>query len=124
MDTNKLISYNPRDFRTIGDFDLVRSLLKKFSLYDIPDHARSLVINQAIQTLEDPETSAALKMSASKLLLEADKRNIDLVKLAMPQKHEHIEVKQMSDEALEMELINIHDAIRTSDNGRALERIE
>lgn len=118
---NSKFSSSTSTYRTVGDFDLVRKLLQD-APYNIPPHARDLIINQAIEIIENPNASEAQKLSAAKLILEADKRNIDVVKLAMPQRHEHIEVKEMSDEDLEAAISEVYDAIRIRANGRSLER--
>ncbi len=83
-----------------GDFEIIHTLLKKFSLYKIPDYSRAQVIQSATDVLEDEEATPACRMTAAKLLLEADKRNIDLIKLAMPKHVVHHNVKEMTDEEL------------------------
>lgn len=109
---NTQVSSLTSEFRTVGDFALVHQLLKRHSLYNIPQHLRQSIVDQAAETL-DPLNAAtdSEKIAAAKLLLEMDKRNIDLIKIAMPQKHEHIQVKDASDEELEAMIIEAHKRI-------------
>lgn len=101
------MSSDPSTFRTVGDFALVHKLLKDHALYNIPDTMRDGIINSVKEVFDDPESTLSQKMVASKLILEMDKRNIDIVKIAMPHKVEHTQVQNMSDEELENELRTI-----------------
>lgn len=105
---NTQVSPLTSEFRTVGDFALVHQLLKKHSLYNIPQQLRQSIVDQAANTLDDLEATDSEKMAAAKLLLEMDKRNIDLIKIAMPQKHEHMQVRDASDEELKTMIIEAH----------------
>ena len=94
------VSPEPSEFRTVADFNLARTLLQKYSLYNIPDNLRQSVINQAGATLNGNNSSTIEKIAAAKLILEMDKQNLTLVKIAMPQKHEHFDVKEATTEEL------------------------
>lgn len=91
---------SPRGHHIQGDFEMIHTLLKKFSLYQIPDHLRQKVLNSAETAMDDEEATSACKIAASKIVLEADKRNIDLIKLAMPKHVVHHNVKEMTDDEL------------------------
>lgn len=109
------ISPDSSTYRTVADFDLVRKLITDHSLYKIPPGVRELIIEQAGEVLETG--TDAQKLSAAKLLMEADKINLGLVKIAMPHKVEQITVRDMSDEELEDAL---NEYVRNRDSRRAL----
>ena len=98
-------------FRTAADFDLVNMLLKKYSLYNVPPDLRNSIVEQANDTIKDANASIANKNAAMKMVLEMDKRNLDVVKIAMPQRHEHFNAREATDEELEALLIEAHDKI-------------
>ena len=88
--------------RTEGDFNLVHQLLKS-PRYKIPEHLRDQAIQCISDTLSDSEDDA-LKLKAIQVMSALDKHNIDLVKIAMPKRIEHQDVRKLSDEQLVDEL--------------------
>lgn len=88
-------------FRTAADFDLVNTLLKKYSLYNVPSTLRDSIIEQATDTINDANSSTAAKAAAAKMVLEMDARNLAVVKIAMPTKVEHFNARNATDEELE-----------------------
>jgi len=95
------------DYHSVNDMTMVHGLMKN-PRYNIPDNLRDKIIKTAGQLLdsdiEDPVKKASTQLAAAKVLLEADKRNIDIVRLSMPQKHMHINVQQASTEQLQAQL--------------------
>lgn len=94
------VSPKPSTFALEADFNIVRKLMKESALYQIPEHARKNIIAQAQNVLEDLTATSREKMSAAKFLLECDKINLDVIKLVMPKKVEHIKVQERSTEEL------------------------
>jgi hypothetical protein len=93
------VSYNPSDFSTEGDFALVNRLLQN-PRYAIPEHLRHKMIKCAESVIDANDTKHETKLKAIQTLSTMDKHNIDIVKLAMPKKVEHSDVKSISDEEL------------------------
>jgi hypothetical protein len=50
--------------------------------------------------MDDPEASRMEKSAAARLILTADKHNIDIVKMSIPKKIEHVDYGKLSDEDL------------------------
>lgn len=86
-------------FETEGDLQMVHTLLKN-PRYKIPERLRDKIMKAAEDTIDNSNATTAEINTACKLILEADKRNIDLVKLAMPKQVIHRHVSQYSDEEL------------------------
>lgn len=117
------ISSELSTYRTVGDFELIHTLLREHSLYKIPQGLRASIVESINDVMEDPDSSLGQKLAASKLVLEMDKRNLDVIKIAMPQKHEHRQVTDLSDDELKVELLNIArtlDVPRIGNNERTL----
>lgn len=91
---------SPYGFSMQGDLELLHTLLRDNSLYNIPSHARAAVITDCTAVLNDPGATVATRLSASKVLLECDKRNIDMVKMVVPKQIVHRTVSEMSTEEL------------------------
>lgn len=85
------------DFHTLGDFQTLLSLFNN-GPYHVPQHLREKVMNGISQSLDDPDPRVFL--TATKLLAEFEKINLQLAKTAMPARHEHINVKSFSDQEL------------------------
>lgn len=51
--------------------------------------------------MDDVTNEPKDRMLAAKIVLEADKRNIDLIKLAVPKMNIHFQAKDLSDEQLQ-----------------------
>lgn len=101
---------SPGEFDSIADMGMVRKLLRD-PLYDIPERLRDKVLKGA-ETLVDrftngDETAAAF-IAASRLVLEADKRNLDLIKMVIPKRVEHKEVIQFTTQELEQIVREAH----------------
>ena len=109
-------------FRTVGDFALIHSLLKNSALYQIPDDLRPDIVDSIKDVFNDPDSTLAQKLAATKVVLEMDKRNLDVVKIAMPQRVEHTQVKDLSDEELANELRAI--TAELGNDRSVVERIE
>jgi hypothetical protein len=85
---NTKLDHRQESFDSIGDMEMVTGLLKK-APYCIPEHLRGKIVETAGSMLDNPNATEAQTISAAKLLLEADKINVQLIKLAVPTKHEH-----------------------------------
>lgn len=83
------------EYSAEGDFALVNRLLKN-PRYNIPEHLRSKMVRSAEEVLDYSESDVT-KVQAIKVLNELDKRNIELVKMAMPKQHIHRPAKEMTD---------------------------
>ena len=101
----------PYGFTMQGDLELLHTLLKHNSLYDIPDHARESIINDCTAVLKDTQATVATRIAASKVLLECDKRNIDMLKMVVPKQVIHRTVTEMTTEELE-EALDEYNRIR------------
>ncbi len=88
------------EYRTAADFSLVYKLLEQGTRYKIPEFIRDRVIQGAAETLGDPEATYRDKNAAAKVILLADKHNIELVKMALPKRTEHTSIKSLTDEEL------------------------
>ncbi len=93
------LSASPHDFQTKDDFALINTLMRS-SRYDIPERLRKKIIGMASNKIEDESAEFPDQLSAAKLILECDKRNMDLLKIAMPTKVEHLNVQKASTEVL------------------------
>lgn len=100
----------PYEFKEQGDFQLVNKLLQN-PRYDIPEHLRKKVIGSAEHSLDSPESSVACKLAAARLILEADKRNLELIKLVIPKVIIHKEIKDHTTEELEAIVVEAYDKI-------------
>lgn len=98
------------EYETQGDFSLINTLMKN-PRYDIPEHLRKKVIQSAENSLDSLEASDATKLAAARLILEADKRNIEIMKLIIPQQHVHKNVKELPTEELEAIILEAHDKL-------------
>jgi len=101
---------SPLGFATQGDFQLVNNLLKN-PRYEIPEHLRKKVIASAEGALDNHDASDATKLAASRVILEADKRNLDVIKLIVPKQHVHREVKDLPTEELEAVVIEAYNRL-------------
>lgn len=86
-------------FSTQADFSMINTLLAN-PRYNIPERLRNKVIQSADNVISSEESTDAAKLAASRLVLEADKRNLELIRLVMPKHHVHHNVKDMSTEEL------------------------
>lgn len=98
MQDTLAISENSTDYRTVSDFQMIHNLLTKHATYKIPEHLRKRVITRAGQALESDDDKLA--MTAAKVLLAADKHNLDIIKVAMPKRVEHVNVSKLNDREL------------------------
>lgn len=89
----------PHDYLDKQDFSLVERLLKT-PRYKIPEHLRDKIITSAGNILDSREVDEKTRLSAAKLILEADRTNIKLIELMVPKKVEHYNVKDRTDEEL------------------------
>jgi len=87
------------EFRTEGDYAIVRKLLQN-PRYEIPERLRRKVVGEIERTVDDEEADPNLKMRAISVLAQLDKHNIELVKLSMPKRIERVDPKKMDDEKL------------------------
>ena len=90
------------EFDSLADMDLVQKLLKN-PLYDIPERLRKKILGGAEKLMDKfsiGESSDAAFIAARRLVLEADKRNLALVKMVIPKKIEHKVVKDYTTEEL------------------------
>ena len=99
---------NPKDslLETSGDYSLINKLLAH-PRYKIPEHLRDKAIASIEATFDDPDAESALKLKAVQCLATLDKHNIDIVKMAIPKKIEHITPSKMSDEELHEQIREI-----------------
>lgn len=84
-------------FNTSADLDIVHQLLKK-PRYNIPEELRERIITKSGEILESKDPKEAIM--AAKIVLEADKRNMELLKMVVPKKTEIRDCRKMSDEEL------------------------
>ncbi len=87
------------EFNSVGDMNMITTLLRN-PRYKIPEHLREKVIGTADNILNNANASVAEAISAAKLVLEADKVNVALIKLAVPKKIEHFNPRQATTEEL------------------------
>lgn len=85
MAMSDIVSADPTEFHTEADFAMVHKLLQN-ALYKIPPEYREAVLGSAATILTDVEIPAMTRLAASRVIIECDKINLDLVKLAMPKK--------------------------------------
>ena len=98
------VVYSPgNQFETVDDFALVAQLMDNSPRYKIPLQLREKVIGciEKCITDEKEEIDINTKFQAIKLMLLADKQNLDLIKLAMPKTIVHKNVKDLSDDELQ-----------------------
>lgn len=100
-------THNPiqSEYSTLSDISMIHQLLLKNPRYNIPEYLRNKIIATMADRLDDDD--GKLQIMAAKVLLEADKRNIDLVKLAIPQKKEIKNVTTATTEELQQHLKQI-----------------
>lgn len=77
---------------------IVEQLLHK-PRYNIPEHLRQKVLDEAEAILTDGQDSS-LKIKAMRVILEADKRNLDIARMLIPQMHIQTNVKNITTEEL------------------------
>ena len=102
-------SSETRRYQTADDFDLVTRLLENTPGYEIPQEARKAIIYECQKAITS-ETSAGPwdsgismtdKLAAMRVILMADKHNLDMVKVVMPRKQEvTINCQKLSDQDL------------------------
>ena len=97
---DSVVSPVPNQFGTLADMRLINDLMKN-SRYEIPEHLRHQVISSAGKIIENPESRNAEVLAASKVILEADKRNMEMVKMCMPKVNVNFNPKQATTEELE-----------------------
>ena len=68
--------------------------------YSIPEHLRNKIMASVETALDDPEAPHSQKLAAARVALEADKVNLELLKLALPKKVHHFDIKAASNEEL------------------------
>ena len=90
---------NGAELRSLGDYQLVNRLLKD-PRYNIPERLRNKAINAIEKTLDDAQNDDKLKLTAVKTLSDLDKRNMELIKMAMPKRVEHFDPRKANDEEL------------------------
>lgn len=100
------------EIQTVGDFHLINTLLEKNPRYNIPKHLREKVVRSCERILDYPNNAGdakidKLQLLANKVLLECDKRNTDIVKMAIPKQVIHREAKDLTDEELTAEVIKL-----------------
>lgn len=86
------------DYHSSSDMGMIHNLLKTHSLYNIPNHLRAKVIKTADRIMDDEDPRAAI--TGARVILECDKRNIDVVKLAIPKKVEVRNIQEQTTEEL------------------------
>ena len=91
---------NATEYQGKADFNVVKRLMED-PRYEIPRHLRNKVLQQAEDCMDSEKTSFGDRLAAGRLVLECDKRNIELVKLAMPKVVIHKDAKDYTDEELE-----------------------
>jgi len=87
----QIVSSESTQFSTEADMQIVRTLLRD-PLYKIPEHIRDTIVTESAKMLGGD--SPKFKAIGARLLLEMDKRNLELLRLVVPRKVEHIDVKQ------------------------------
>jgi hypothetical protein len=97
------------NFQLEGDYHLIHTLLKNNPLYEIPKHLRGKILGHCSDTLASAEASVSEKTMAARVVLECDKRNIDIVKMAMPKHVVHHNAEDLTDEELKAELQRLVD---------------
>jgi len=114
------VTSDQQSYRTVADFNLVRKLMQENALYEIPQHLRETLIEQSGTVLQSTKSTDAEKLSAAKLLLEADKRNIDLIKTIIPKKVEHFNARDATDAELVEIIQDAQGRLSIPDNGGTL----
>jgi len=111
MNPNGELVSHDHNFQLAGDYNIITKLLRSDPLYNIPSHLRDKIINHCQNTLDADADSATVseKTAASKVVLECDKRNIDIVKMAMPKHVVHHNVEDYSDDELKAQLQKLID---------------
>lgn len=92
------------EFNSVADMGMVRRLLKD-PLYNVPERLRDKILSGAEKLMDsftEGKTTEAAFIAAARLVLEADKRNLDLIKMVIPKKVEHREVKDFTTVELEV----------------------
>ena len=107
-----IVSSDSTEFETQADFNLVHKLLKN-SLYDIPSEYRTAVLQSAARVLTDSNIPAITQLAAGRVILECDKRNLELVKIAMPKKTISRNVGEMTSEELTRIILEAASKIKT-----------
>ncbi len=93
--------------QTEGDFHLINTLLNKNPRYNIPEHIRTKMVTSCSDVLANEQAPHKIKLIATKVLAELDKRNIDILKLAIPKTVIHREAKDLTDDELEAEIVKL-----------------
>lgn len=78
---------------------MVHRLLQN-ALYKIPENYREAVLGSAANILSDDNIPAMTRLAASRVIIECDKINLDLVKIAMPKKVITRNVTEMTSDEL------------------------
>ena len=99
---------------TEAEYQMICTLLEKNPRYEIPRHLREQVVGSCAKVLAYPNGNCdskldKLKLIAGKLLLECDKRNLDIVKMSIPKHVVHHNVEEFTDEQLQSELQRLID---------------
>lgn len=87
-----------RQMSTQADFSLIKKLFNESSLYQIPDMLRLSVVESIAHALQSDKPG--VRLAASRLLLEMDRRNIEMLRIVKPQEHIHVNVKEKTTEEL------------------------
>ena len=93
------LAHQQNEYNSVGDMNMVTTLLKN-PRYVIPDHLRKRVIGTAESILSNVNATVAEAISAAKLVLEADKVNVALIKLQVPKQIEHFNARNATTEEL------------------------
>lgn len=108
---NQIVSSDTTIFETQEDFDMVHRLLRN-SLYKIPEAYRTAVLNSAARVLNDENAPAIIQLAASRVILECDKRNLDMVKIAMPKKVISRSVTELTTDELQHMILEAAERIK------------
>jgi len=110
LPVDTIVSPNSSELSTIADYNILNGLLKN-PLYKIPEELRVKAIGCLEATIDDASAKTTLKLKAIGAMINMDKHNLDLVKIAMPKKIEHINPRELNDEQLLEELNKIQEQL-------------
>jgi len=84
------------------DYSLISTLFRN-SRYQIPERLRGKIM-QSIESTLDTAADDKTKLAAIKVALEADKRNVEYLRLVVPRKVEHYNPDQKTSEELKRDI--------------------
>jgi len=89
----------PHEYETKDDFGMVRGLLRR-GPYQIPDRLREKIISSAERVIDNLDIDPKIMLSAAKLMVDCDRINVEMIKLAIPKKIETFNARGATDAQL------------------------